>query len=371
MQFALLFIFNLLIIKANCLSDYHDPHFKDDRTVIVQMLEWRFEDIAIECEKFLGPYGFGGVQTSPVSEHVILNQPPRPWYERYQPISYKLVTRSGNEQQFKDMVSRCNKAGVRIYIDVVLNHMSAGNMAGKGTAGSEYNGIKMSFPSVPFTSEHFNGYPKCPNSNLDIKNYDDPNQSRNCRLLNLVDVNNGHNHVRNKQAEFLNKMIDIGVAGFRVDASKHMWPADLKEIINKLHNLNTEFFPANGKPFFYHEVIYYGGNSIKCEEYLSIGRCIEFKHPMNIGQVFRKIKNQKLKWFRNWGKDWGMINSDDALAMIDSHDLQRGQSGNLDESISFFDSKLLKMSTAFMLAWPYGVTRIMSSYQWPRKIEVS
>ena len=48
-------------------------------------------------------------------------------------------------------------------------------------------------------------------------------------------------------------MIDIGVAGFRSDASKHMWPGDLEAIYGKLHNLNTEFFPANSRPFFYHE----------------------------------------------------------------------------------------------------------------------
>ncbi|CAG2171941.1 unnamed protein product [Oppiella nova] len=27
------------------------------------------------------------------------------------------------------------------------------------------------------------------------------------------------------------------------------------------------------------------------------------------------------------------------------------------------------MTTAFMLAWPYGIPRIMSSYNWPRKLE--
>lgn len=30
--------------------------------VIVHMFEWRWADIASECEEFLAPYGFGGVQ---------------------------------------------------------------------------------------------------------------------------------------------------------------------------------------------------------------------------------------------------------------------------------------------------------------------
>ena len=51
------------------------------------------------------------MQVSPPNEHRIIDN--HPWYQRYQPVSYKLVSRSGNEQEFKDMVERCNNAGVR------------------------------------------------------------------------------------------------------------------------------------------------------------------------------------------------------------------------------------------------------------------
>jgi glycosidase len=36
----------------------------------------------------------------------------------------------------------------------------------------------------------------------------------------------------------MNRLIDIGVAGFRVDAAKHMWPNDLNTLIGKLKNLS-------------------------------------------------------------------------------------------------------------------------------------
>lgn len=56
--------------------------------------------------------------------------------------------------------------------------------------------------------------------------------------------------------EFLNKLIDLGVAGFRVDAAKHMWPEDLKAIYSSVKNLNTDFgFPKNARPYIYQEVI--------------------------------------------------------------------------------------------------------------------
>ena len=63
--------------------------------------------------------------------------------------------------------------------------------------------------------------------------------------------------MRSKIAEYLNRLVDIGVAGFRIDASKHMWPGDMKAILDKLHNLNTNWFPEGSKPFIYQEVHQY------------------------------------------------------------------------------------------------------------------
>lgn len=51
-------------------------------------------------------------QISPPNENLVITNPWRPWWERYQPISYKLCSRSGNENEFKDMVTRCNNVGV-------------------------------------------------------------------------------------------------------------------------------------------------------------------------------------------------------------------------------------------------------------------
>ena len=70
-------------------------------------------DIALECERFLSKKGFCGVQVSPVNEHILVTSPPRPWWERYQPVSYKLQSRSGTEAELTDMVQRCNAVGVR------------------------------------------------------------------------------------------------------------------------------------------------------------------------------------------------------------------------------------------------------------------
>ena len=46
------------------------------------------------------------------------------------------------------MVNRCNAAGVRIYVDAVINHMSA--TGGQGSAGTDNNPGTKYYPGVPF-----------------------------------------------------------------------------------------------------------------------------------------------------------------------------------------------------------------------------
>lgn len=71
------------------------------------------------------------------------------------------------------MSERCNRVGVRIYPDVVFNHMSS--IEGVGTAGSTFSAKDLNYPGVPFAREHFN--PHCP-----MSTWDDVAVVRNCWL---------------------------------------------------------------------------------------------------------------------------------------------------------------------------------------------
>ena len=109
---------------------------------MVHLFEWHWDTIASECENFLGPHKFAAVQVSPPNQNRIVTLPDgdRPWWERYQPVSYKLETRSGDRAGFIDMVQRCNAVGVRIIVDAIINHMLGEDaLTGTGTGGSSYN----------------------------------------------------------------------------------------------------------------------------------------------------------------------------------------------------------------------------------------
>lgn len=338
------------IIKLISCVGHHDPQILPGRSGIVHLFEWKWKDIGRECEIFLGPKSFAGVQVSPVQENVII--PNRPWYERYQPQSYKFSTRSGTEADFLDMTRRCNNVGVRIYVDIVFNHMGA--YQGIGTGGTVSNISTLDFPGVPYTHTDFNG-------DCDIQDYTNASQVRNCRLVGLPDLDQSKEWVRQKIVEMMNKLINLGVAGFRVDAAKHMWPSDLEIIYGRLNNLNREFgFTVNARPFIVQEVIDLGGEGINKYEYNFIGAVTEFKFSAEIGKCFRgKVPLADMK---NWGEEWGFLPSKDALVFVDNHDNQRGHGAGGEDILTYKQAKEYKMAVAFMLAHPYGIPRVMSSF---------
>ena len=90
--------------------------------------------------------------------------------------------------------------------------------------GSGYNGGNLDYPGVPFGGGDFH-QPYC-----EINNYQNVDEVRNCYLVTLNDLDGGKDYVRGKIADYFNDLMSIGVSGFRVDASKHMWPGDLEAI---------------------------------------------------------------------------------------------------------------------------------------------
>ncbi|KAK7091849.1 alpha-amylase-like [Littorina saxatilis] len=332
--------------SASC-SDWSELHCVTGRTTLVQLFEWRWADVARECEDFLGPKGFCGVQISPPSENAVVTG--RPWTERYQPISYKLSTRSGNETQFQDMVERCNNVNVRIYADVAINNMASGAGKGTGTGGTSWDGTLNDFPGVPFGNSDVNT--ACTST---IQSNYDAQGVRKCRLDGKVDLHQGKDYVRDKIAEYLNKLLGIGVAGFRVDATRNMWPGDLTAIFGRLQNLNSTVFGSGKKPFLYQDIR--DDQTVGDGEYLTTGRITKYLYGVKLNEVFRK--QNALKWLETFGKSWGIGESTDVVVFISNHDSQRND-GNV---LTYKDSRLYKMATAFMLAWPHGVPIITSSY---------
>ena len=306
--------------------------------VFVQLFEWSWQDVATECENFLGPAGYSAVQVSPAQEHITGPA----WWTRYQPVSYKIESRGGTRAEFTDMVQRCKNAGVDVYADALMNHMATiGN--GVGVAGSSYS--EFSYP-VPYSVDDFH---HCGRYDDDmIRDYQDLWEVQNCSLSHLADLDTGKPAVQRKIATYLNDLLSLGVAGLRLDAAKHISHEDIQGILELV----------DGDPLIYQEVIDRGGEPIDAGAYLGNGSVTEFKYPMAIVEAFEKGNLASLS---NFDTQPGYLPADQAIVFVDNHDIQRGHAG-ANEVINYKDGARYNLAVAFMLAYPYGYPMVMSSY---------
>ncbi|GAA0582401.1 carbohydrate-binding module family 20 domain-containing protein [Paractinoplanes ferrugineus] len=323
----------------------HDADAKTDanpgpRDVMVHLFEWPWASIASECTNVLGPKGFGAVQVSPPQEHVVLPSAGYPWWQDYQPVSYQLTTRRGDRAAFASMVQTCHTAGVKIYVDAVINHMAGGASTGAGSAGSTYS--HYSYPAVAYGNNDFHHCGR--NGNDDIVNYGDRYEVQNCELVDLSDLATESSYVRGKIVGFLNDLISLGVDGFRVDAAKHVPAADLAAIYGAL----------NGSPYIFQETIEGGSGEISPTEYTGIGDVTEFRYGDVVGNAFRDGNMSGLASLPGQM----LVSSGDGVAFIDNHDTQRNGRAKL----TYKDGTTYALAEAFMLAYPYGTPSVMSSF---------
>jgi alpha-amylase len=310
------------------------------KDVIVHLFEWPWASIASECTNTLGPKGFGGVQVSPPQEHVVLPGSGYPWWQDYQPVSYQLTTRRGNRAAFASMVQTCHAAGVKIYVDAVVNHMAGGTSTGTGSGGSSYS--HYAYPAVPYGNDDFHHCGR--NGNDDIANYGDKWEVQNCELVDLSDLKTESSYVRGKLTAYLNDLVGLGVDGFRVDAAKHMPAADMSAFIE----------PVNGDPYVFSEVIEGGSGEPTPEEYTGFGDVTEFRYGDVVGGAFQSGGLSNLNNLASSMR----LSSGDAVAFVDNHDTQRNGRAKL----TYKNGTSYALAEAFMIAWPYGVPQVMSSF---------
>lgn len=127
-----IFIMLSLFLLATMASAAYQP--LGSRDAIVQMFEWPWDSIAKECTEYLGPAGYGYVQTSTPHEHITGTE----WWTDYQVVSYNITSKRGSRDQFKNMVETCKEAKVGILIDLISNHQTGGG-SGTGIGGSKWS----------------------------------------------------------------------------------------------------------------------------------------------------------------------------------------------------------------------------------------
>ncbi len=323
--------------------------------VLANLFEWNWPSVARECTTVLGPAGYGGVQVAPPQDSLARSGPApvHPWWEVYQPVDYNLTSRMGAEDQFKAMVATCRAAGVKVYVDAVINHMT-------GQGDTSYGGVhyaKYDYPGL-YTSADFHHYPAdCPQPDGAIHDFNNYLEVTRCELVSLADLRTESDSVRTTLAAYLNKLLSYGVSGFRVDAAKHIGQVDLAAISARLQNTVD-----GARPYLALEVFPGGPGKLAPAAFEGVGNLLGFDYAYQIHDAFKSYTTPpggNITDLQVFGEPSGLLPSDKELVFVENHDTERNGS-----TLSYKDGATNIIATEFMLAWPHGQPEVYASFAW-------
>ncbi|MFE2428377.1 carbohydrate-binding module family 20 domain-containing protein [Streptomyces sp. NPDC059373] len=309
--------------------------------VIANLWEWNWDSVASECTNVLDPAGYGAVQVAPPAES--LKQSNYYWWDVYQPYSYNLNSRFGTATQFANMVTTCHNAGIKVYVDAVINHTAA-------QTGTGYNGTtittKYDTPDWDYADYH---HSECTSSDGTILDYSNLSQVQNCELLGLPDLKTENTNVRQGIAGYLNKMTALGVDGYRIDAAKHIPTTDLAAIEGYLNNTTS-----GSAPYVFQEV--YPGTTPTAASYEGTGDVLDFVYANKLKAQFQgSISN-----LETFGSTWGFVDEGSSATFVTNHDTDRNG-----YTLTLQGGDQTTLANIYELARSYGTSpSIYASWNW-------
>lgn len=320
------------------------------KNVTANLFEYNWPSVAADCTNVLGPNGFAAVQVAPPEDSY--DNVDHYWYDVYQPVDYSLNSRMGTPAQFQAMVATCHTAGVKVYVDAVLNHTAAGD-GGNDTSygGQPFNSGTLTYPA--YSTSNFHSYPtNCPESNDSIDNWLSYTDVTQCRLDGLPDLATETTYVRDTEAAYLNGLIADGVDGFRLDAASSIGESDIAAIEALL---NPD--PTTGTPVYITQEVYPGSSGqdprLDPTSFEPEGSVTSFDYSYALTDDFQNGDIAAL------GSSNFALPSADASSFVTNHDTERASSPTLHYS----NGAKYILADEFLLAYGYGTPQIFSSFE--------
>ena len=192
----------------------HDPNATNTETIL-HVWSWNFPTIA-ENMKQIADAGFTMIQTSPVNACFspeggnvkILDENEGNWYHYYQPTDWTIGNNIvGTEEEMRAMLDSAAKYDIRVLVDVLPNH-TAFNI---DLVTDEF------YAAVGGRDKMFHTY-----GLESISDYNDRTQCTHQGVGGLPDVNTENPLFQKYYMQFVNKLVEMGVRGFRYDTAKHI-----------------------------------------------------------------------------------------------------------------------------------------------------
>ena len=192
----------------------HDPNSTNTETIL-HVWSWNFPTIAANMKQ-IADAGFTMLQTSPVNACFspeggnikILDDKAGNWYHYYQPTDWTIGNNIvGTEEEMKAMLDSAKKYDIRVLVDVLPNHTAFNIDLVTDEFYAAVGGRDKMF--------HTNGL-------KDIYDYNDRAQCTHQGVGGLPEVNTENPLFQKYYMEFVNKLVKMGVRGFRYDTAKHI-----------------------------------------------------------------------------------------------------------------------------------------------------
>jgi alpha-amylase len=328
--------------------------------VMANLFEWNWPSVAKECTSVLGPAGYGGVQVSPPHDSLkrtklgdgsdtVLH----PWWEVYQPVSYELTSRMGSEAEFRAMVKTCRAAGVKVYVDAVINHMTGQGTISYGGRSYEH----FSYPGLYSAADFHQKGADCTSASGGIEDFNNLLQVRYCELVGLADLKTEKPKVQATLARYLNKLIGYGVSGFRVDAAKHVGQPDLAAIAARLNRT------VDGtRPYLALEVFGGGPGILSPHAFTGVGPVLGLDAGIQLKNAFKSYPANatgSLATLKVFGEGSGLPPSERTLTFVQNHDTERNG-----DTLNYKDGATNVLANQFLLAYGYGTPQVYSGFAW-------
>jgi alpha-amylase len=351
-------------------TQYEEAQIEDKSAYIPKsillLFGWKWADIMYEVP-FLAQHGYDAIKLYPPQEFVVRKG--NPWWAIYQPVTYELSKFYGSKEDFVKMVDFCHTFNIKVYVDLVMNHMAdcatteSEHIGTNGHTFSKYHYGPLNADKDVYEYDDF--YHFTAEGNLGISNEDYSSLSgvwnlEHYDLLNLPKLNFENPHVIAILRKYIKYFLSLGIDGFRIDASKHIKIEMMKKIFDGLRT-------SDGlKPFIYQE--YYAGLPLGTEtysymeKYFKVGYVTSFNYGDFLSAVIQQKSDnlQKLVEY-SFGSAWIHFPENRTVVVLDNHDTERMMPSMLNYKNSHNNAYVL--AYVFMLSWPFGIPKVMSSFR--------
>lgn len=169
---------------------------------IIHFFNWRLNDIVPILET-VKKQGFDAIQLNPLQP--LKEDGLKEWWMSYQPISFNVGNYFGSKEELEYLCYVCKELGILPFQDVVINHMGAS--------------VNDDFEPHERVDEKLRNNPDYWRIKKSVNDWNNRDEViHNC--INLPGLNVYNQDVEDMIVDFLNRLVDLGIEGFRFDAAK-------------------------------------------------------------------------------------------------------------------------------------------------------